>query len=64
MCQLVRHQGRAVEVRDIHGRVQRGILEGVDPSRGIFMRSGIRIIFIPFFFIAAIFVIGIGIRIF
>ncbi|MDM5248432.1 MULTISPECIES: hypothetical protein [unclassified Lysinibacillus] len=64
MHQLCRHQGQAVEVRDIHGRVQRGILVGVDPARGIFMRSGFRTFFIPFFLIAAIFLISIGRRIF
>ena len=64
MHPLVRHQGQAVEVRDCHGRVHRGVLEGVDPARGVFIRSGFSRFFIPFFLIAAIFLLSSRRRIF
>ena len=60
MHHLVRHQGRAVEVRDCHGRVHRGVMERVDPARGIFVRRR----FIPFFLIASIFLLSTRRRIF
>jgi hypothetical protein len=66
MHPLVRYQGQAVEVRDRHGRVHRGVLEGMDPQRGgMFLRSsffGRR--FIPFFLIATIFLLSSRRRIF
>jgi ferredoxin-fold anticodon binding domain-containing protein len=64
MHPLVRHRGQAVEVRDIHGRVHRGVLAGVDPARGIFISSGFARFFIPFFLIATIFLLSTRLRIF
>ncbi|MDQ0201887.1 ferredoxin-fold anticodon binding domain-containing protein [Neobacillus ginsengisoli] len=49
--------GRACEIRDHFGRVHRGVIERVDPSRGIFMRRGFFLDFIPFFLIASLFFI-------
>ncbi|MGG0655303.1 hypothetical protein [Rummeliibacillus pycnus] len=63
--QLVRFQGLVVEVRDCHGRIHRGVLEGIDPARGIFLRrSPFNRIFIPIFLIAAILLLSSRRRIF
>lgn len=49
------YQGQMVEVRDLDGRVYRGIIEGVNQRRGMFLRtSPFRRIFIPFFLITSI----------
>lgn len=61
---VMRHRGQAVEVIERNGRVHRGIIEGVDPRRGMFIRSGFRRRFIPFFLIAAIFLLSRRRRIF
>lgn len=52
-----RYQGQAVEVRGRDGRVYRGVIDGGDPPRGMFIRDRFRRRrrFIPFFLIAAIF---------
>jgi hypothetical protein len=55
MPELMRHMGREVIVRDRDGREHRGIMEAVDPPRGVFIRTGFRRRFFPFFFIAAVF---------
>jgi hypothetical protein len=52
------YRGQPVEVIDRNGRVYRGVIDGVNQTRGMFLRSGFfgrR--FIPFFFIAAIFLL-------
>lgn len=54
---LMRYRGQAVEVIDKNGRVYRGVIDGVNQQRGMFLRSGFRRIFIPFFLIAAIFLL-------
>lgn len=65
MHHLVRYQGQAVEVRDRHGRIDRGVIEGVDPARGIFVRTSFfNRRFIPFFLIATIFLLSTRRRIF
>ena len=61
---VMRYQGHAVEVRDCHGRVHRGVIEGTDPPRGMFIRSGFSRFFIPFFLITAIFLLSSRRRIF
>ncbi|EKN67708.1 hypothetical protein M670_00316 [Schinkia azotoformans MEV2011] len=61
---VMRHRGQAVEVIERNGRVHRGIIEGVDPRGGMFIRSGFRRRFIPFFLIAAIFLLSRRRRIF
>lgn len=49
------YQGQLVEVRYLDGRVYRGVIEGVNQQRGLFLRtSPFRRIFIPFFLIATI----------
>lgn len=49
------YQGQLVEVRDRDGRVYRGIIDGVNQRRGMFLRtSPFRRIFIPFFLIASL----------
>ncbi|PLT32777.1 hypothetical protein [Bacillus sp. V5-8f] len=59
MPNLMRHVGRQVEVVGRDGRVHRGVMEGVDPPRGMFMRDGFgRRRFFSFAFIAAIFISG------
>ncbi|MFC0469148.1 hypothetical protein ACFFHM_00830 [Halalkalibacter kiskunsagensis] len=49
------YQGRMVEVRDCNGRIYRGVIEGVNQRRGMFLRtSPFRRIFIPFFLVTSI----------
>jgi hypothetical protein len=49
------YQGQMVEVRDRDGRIYRGIVDGVNQRRGMFLRtSPFRRIFIPFFLISSI----------
>jgi hypothetical protein len=55
---VMRYQGQAVEIRDHNGRVHRGMLEGIDPPRGMFIHDGFRRRFIPFFLIASIFLLS------
>ncbi|WP_041089571.1 hypothetical protein [Jeotgalibacillus soli] len=60
-----RHQGQAVEIRDHTGRIHRGVIEGTDPPRGMFIRDRFRRRrFIPFFLIASIFLLNRRRRIF
>ncbi|AIE60316.1 hypothetical protein [Bacillus methanolicus] len=62
---VMRHYGQAVEVRDRFGRVHRGVIDGVNQTRGMFIRSGFRRRrFIPFFLIASIFLLRSRRRIF
>jgi hypothetical protein len=52
------YQGQLVEVRGRDGRIFRGIIDGVNQQRGMFLRtSRFRRIFIPFFLIASIFLL-------
>ena len=54
----MRFRGQPIEIRDRHGRMHRGIMDGIDPPRrGVFIRDEFRRRrrFIPFFLIAAIF---------
>jgi hypothetical protein len=60
---LARYQGEPVEVIDRNGWVHRGVIEWVDPVRGgMFLRTGFRRRFIPFFLIAALFLLRFGRR--
>jgi hypothetical protein len=60
---LGRYQGEPVEVIDRNGWVHRGVIEWVDPVRGgMFLRTGFRRRFIPFFLIAALFLLRFGRR--
>jgi hypothetical protein len=52
-----RYQGEPVEVIDRNGRVYRGVIDGVNPQSGMFLRTGFGRRFIPFFLIAAIFLL-------
>jgi small nuclear ribonucleoprotein (snRNP)-like protein len=52
---VMKYRGQAVEVKDRNGRVYRGVIDGVNQQRGMFLRTGFRRRFIPFFLIAAIF---------
>ncbi|WP_017729219.1 hypothetical protein [Halalkalibacterium ligniniphilum] len=53
---IMQHYGHEVEVRDHDGRVYRGSIDGVNQTRGMFIRDRFfRRIFIPFFLIASIF---------
>ncbi|TMW71150.1 hypothetical protein FGB90_14395 [Alteribacter natronophilus] len=53
------YQGDLVEVRDRNGQVFRGIADGVNQRRGMFLRtSPLRRIFIPFFLITSIFLLS------
>lgn len=56
MHQLIMQcHGEAVEIWDHHGRVYRGVIDGMDPRGGVFLRDRFfRRVFIPFFLIAAI----------
>ncbi|HWO75319.1 MAG TPA: hypothetical protein VNM69_05275 [Bacillus sp. (in: firmicutes)] len=55
---LWRYHGQAVDVIDRNGRVYRGIFEGTNQTRGLFLRSRFgRRRFFPFFIIAAVFVV-------
>jgi hypothetical protein len=54
---VMKYQGQAVEVMDRDGRVYRGVIDGVNQQRGMFLRTGFRRRFIPFFLIAAIFLL-------
>ncbi|WP_409300610.1 hypothetical protein [Peribacillus sp. SCS-155] len=49
MPQLMRHIGREVIVRDRDGREHRGIMDAVDPPRGVVIRSRSRRRFFPSF---------------
>ncbi len=65
MDYLMSYRGQPVEVRDCHGRVYWGVMDGVDPRGGIFLRDRFsRRRFIPFFLIAAIFLLSTRRRIF
>jgi hypothetical protein len=56
MPRLMRHMGQEVLIHGRDGRVHRGVMDGVDPPRGVFMRDGFgRRRFFPFFLIAAVF---------
>ncbi|WP_044747759.1 hypothetical protein [Bacillus alveayuensis] len=54
---VMKYRGQAVEVIDRDGRVYRGVIDGVNQQRGMFLRTGFRRRFIPFFLIAAIFLL-------
>ncbi|WP_081485627.1 hypothetical protein [Bacillus methanolicus] len=54
---IMRYYGQPVEVMDRYGRVHRGVIDGVNQTRGMFIRSGFRRRFIPFFLIASIFLL-------
>ncbi|WP_338452809.1 hypothetical protein R4Z09_13665 [Niallia oryzisoli] len=56
MPNLMRQMGQPVEIRTRDGRVHRGIMAGVDPRRGVFIRDGFgRRRFFAFIFIVAFF---------
>jgi uncharacterized protein YqhQ len=57
-----RYHGEPVEVIDRYGRVHRGVIDGVNPQSGMFLRTGFGRRFIPFFLIAAIFLLRFGRR--
>mgnify|MGYP001770252953 CR=1 FL=1 len=57
MNNLMRYRGEPVEVRDRYGRVHRGIIDGMDPSRAMIIRTPFGRRRIPFFLILAIFAI-------
>ncbi|MFC0561962.1 hypothetical protein [Halalkalibacter alkalisediminis] len=55
----LQYQGQLVEVRDHYGRVYRGVIDGVNQQRGLFLRtSPFRRIFIPFFLITSLFLLS------
>jgi hypothetical protein len=55
--------GESIEIMDRYGRVHRGIVEGIDPVRGgMVLRTGFGRRFIPFFLIAALFLLRFGRR--
>ncbi|MCJ8009835.1 hypothetical protein ACFFF5_18820 [Lederbergia wuyishanensis] len=54
MHPIMRHRGRRVEIRDCHGRVHRGVVDGFS-SGGVFLRSAFSVVFIPFFAIVFFF---------
>jgi small nuclear ribonucleoprotein (snRNP)-like protein len=54
---VMKYRGQAVEVIDRDGRVYRGVIDGVNQQRGMFLRTGFRRRSIPFFLIAAIFLL-------
>ncbi|MFC3882351.1 hypothetical protein ACFOU2_01930 [Bacillus songklensis] len=51
------YYGEPVEVIDRNGRVYRGVIDGVNQQTGMFLRTGFRRRFIPFFLIAALFLL-------
>ncbi|OIJ16846.1 hypothetical protein BKP45_20960 [Anaerobacillus alkalidiazotrophicus] len=52
------YQGQLVEIRDGYGGIHRGVIEGVNQRRGLFLRtSPFRRIFIPFFLITSLFLL-------
>ncbi|MBS4194652.1 hypothetical protein [Lederbergia citri] len=64
MHPLMRYRGEHVEVRDHHGRVHRGIIDGDPSTGGIFLISPFNRVFIPFFAIAFVFSFRLRRRIF
>ncbi|MFC3882366.1 hypothetical protein ACFOU2_02015 [Bacillus songklensis] len=52
-----RYQGEPVEVMDHYGRVYRGIIDGDPPPGGMMLRTRFGRRFIPFFLIAALFLL-------
>jgi hypothetical protein len=54
---VMNYYGEPVEVIDRNGRVYRGVIDGVNQQRGMFLRTGFRRRFIPFFLIAALFLL-------
>ncbi|EKN70480.1 hypothetical protein BAZO_01002 [Schinkia azotoformans LMG 9581] len=55
MHPLMRYRGEPVEVRTCDGRTYRGMIDWDPPPGGIFLRSGFRRRFIPFFAIVFVF---------
>jgi hypothetical protein len=56
MNRLMRHMGQEVIIHGRDGRGFRGVMDGVDPPRGVFIRDRFgRRRFFSFIFIAAIF---------
>lgn len=54
---VMRNMGRRVMVRDRMGRRRTGMIDGVVPGRGMFIRNRFRREFVPFFLIATLFLI-------
>jgi hypothetical protein len=53
-----RYQGEPVEIMGRDGRIYRGVIDGDPPPGGMFLRTGFgRRRFIPFFLIAALFLL-------
>ncbi|WP_391121900.1 hypothetical protein [Psychrobacillus sp. L3] len=54
---VMRNMGRRVMVRERMGRRHIGMIDGIVPGRGMFIRNRFRRIFLPFFLIATLFLI-------